>query len=224
MVACAITPVEPRALPGHDRCTGKTDTACPRIALSAAALDDAGDAACYAGTGALTVRAQKRETALFDEQSAPLRSATEPHRIARLTAKLVAAYARNNPVSPDELCRLTKAVRAKLGKLAARAALRETPAVPIERSVTLETIICLECGLGLMALKHHLAVAHGLTADAYRSRWGLARDYPMLAPVLAVVKSGRARRQAQEKRDKRQSIGPGDHAPGNDQPGNHRPT
>lgn len=132
---------------------------------------------------------------MLDEDSPSSATRAEPERIATLTAKVMEAYLRNNPLPEEELARLTAAVRAKFKKLAARPPLRQTPAVPIERSVTLETIICLECGLGLMNLKHHLKSAHGLTPAAYQARWGLPHDYPMQAPILSVVKSGIGRRR-----------------------------
>jgi hypothetical protein len=42
-------------------------------------------------------------------------------------------------------------------------------------------------------LKRHLATEHGLTPEAYREPWGLGRDYPMVAPDYAEVRSGLAR-------------------------------
>lgn len=43
-----------------------------------------------------------------------------------------------------------------------------------------EHINCLECGRRLQRLKHHLNKNHQLTPDAYRERWGLPKDYPMV--------------------------------------------
>lgn len=34
-------------------------------------------------------------------------------------------------------------------------------------------------------LKRHLMSDHDLTPEQYRTRWGLALDYPMLAPAYA---------------------------------------
>jgi predicted transcriptional regulator len=34
-----------------------------------------------------------------------------------------------------------------------------------------------------------LMTAHGLTPDEYRERWGLAADYPMVAPNYAAKRS-----------------------------------
>jgi predicted transcriptional regulator len=50
-------------------------------------------------------------------------------------------------------------------------------------------IICLEDGKRFKSLKRHLAVHYGLTPDAYREKWGLPRDYPMVAPNYAAQRS-----------------------------------
>lgn len=41
-------------------------------------------------------------------------------------------------------------------------------------------------------LKRHLMTDHGLTPDEYRERWGLAADYPMVAPDYAEMRRGLA--------------------------------
>lgn len=98
-------------------------------------------------------------------------------------AALVAAYVRKNRLDPSELPALINQVRqtlAGLGQsLAAPAAL--TPAVPIKRAVQAGSVTCFDCGFKSQMLKRHLRVAHGMTADEYRARWGLPRDYPMVA-------------------------------------------
>ena len=56
-----------------------------------------------------------------------------------------------------------------------------TPAVPVRESVTPEYIICLEDGKRLKMLKRYLACRYGLTPQQYCEKWGLPRDYPMVA-------------------------------------------
>ncbi len=63
------------------------------------------------------------------------------------------------------------------------------PAVPIRKSVTPEYLICLEDGKKLKMLKRHLRSTYNLTPDEYRERWGLAQDYPMVAPNYAEQRS-----------------------------------
>lgn len=56
------------------------------------------------------------------------------------------------------------------------------PAVPIEDSVTPDHVVCLEDGMTFRSLRPHLVSAHGLTPEAYRKKWGLAPDHPIVAP------------------------------------------
>ncbi len=37
-------------------------------------------------------------------------------------------------------------------------------------------------------IKRHLHNAHDTNPDAYRAKWGLAHDYPMIAPVYAALR------------------------------------
>src|SRR4051794_31246768 len=48
-------------------------------------------------------------------------------------------------------------------------------------------------GKKLKMLKRHLQTSYGLSPDAYRAKWGLPRDYPMVAPNYAAVRSGLAK-------------------------------
>jgi predicted transcriptional regulator len=56
------------------------------------------------------------------------------------------------------------------------------PAVPVNKSVFPDYIVCLEDGKKLKMLKRHLHTAYNMTPKQYRERWGLPRDYPMTAP------------------------------------------
>ena len=50
-------------------------------------------------------------------------------------------------------------------------------------------IVCLEDGKKLKMLKRHLATRYHMTPEDYRHRWGLPRDYPMVAPAYAAQRS-----------------------------------
>ena len=52
-------------------------------------------------------------------------------------------------------------------------------------SVKPDFIVCLEDGKRLKMLKRHLMTHYNLTPDQYRQKWGLAADYPMVAPNYA---------------------------------------
>ncbi|MFG1294107.1 MucR family transcriptional regulator, partial [Xanthobacter versatilis] len=47
----------------------------------------------------------------------------------------------------------------------------------------------LEDGRKFKSLKRHLRTAYDLTPEAYREKWSLPRDYPMVAPGYAAARS-----------------------------------
>ena len=59
------------------------------------------------------------------------------------------------------------------------------PKVPIRSSIKPDYIVCLEDGKRLKMLKRHLMTHYQMTPDQYRQKWGLAADYPMVAPNYA---------------------------------------
>ncbi len=105
-----------------------------------------------------------------------------------LAAKIATSYVGNNKVARDEIPALLANFHEALSKLERDEEVRE-PAVPINKSVKRNEIVCLECGQGHKMLKRHLTAAHGLTADEYRERWGLAQNYPLVAPNYAKQRS-----------------------------------
>ena len=111
-----------------------------------------------------------------------------------LTTNIVAAYVRNNTVAASDLSRLILSVYTaliSLGKAPAETApaAELKPAVPIRRSVTPDTITCLDCGAKLKMLRRHLVAEHDTTSEAYRTKWGLPHDYPLVAPNYARQRS-----------------------------------
>ena len=101
------------------------------------------------------------------------------------TAKIVSAHVGNNAVAVSDVAALIQSVFDTLNGLVTDEAVTSvelTPAVPIRRSVTDDHIVCLEDGKKLKMLKRHLMTAYGMTPEAYRARWGLRPDYPMVAP------------------------------------------
>lgn len=112
-------------------------------------------------------------------------------RMLQLTAQIVSAHLGNNNVASEALPALINSVYASLsgaGHVAAEP-VRPEPAVPVKKSVFAEYIICLEDGKKLKMLKRHLATSYDLTPEQYRARWGLASDYPMVAPNYAARRS-----------------------------------
>ena len=104
------------------------------------------------------------------------------------TAEIVAAHVGNNAVAGGEVGALIQSVFDTLRGLSSdepAVPVELTPAVPVRRSVTDDAIVCLECGRKLKMLKRHLTTDHGLTTEAYRAKWRLTPDYPMVAPTYS---------------------------------------
>ena len=105
-----------------------------------------------------------------------------------LTADIVAAHVSNNSVAVNDLPQLISNVHGALAALSGPGAAAEVklePKVPIRSSVKPDFIVCLEDGKKLKMLKRHLMTHYQMTPDQYRSKWGLAADYPMVAPNYA---------------------------------------
>lgn len=133
-------------------------------------------------------------------------SDTSKHpELLSLTTQIVASYVGANSMPADNIPSLIERVYKSLtsvGTASAVAADRPHPAVAIKKSITPDYIICLEDGKKLKMLKRHLKSAYNLTPDAYRERWGLAADYPMVAPNYAEKRSKLAKNIGLGKRRK----------------------
>ncbi|MGZ2410796.1 putative transcriptional regulator [Sphingomonas sp. F9_3S_D5_B_2] len=105
-----------------------------------------------------------------------------------LTADIVAAHVSNNSVSVNDIPNLIQNVHAALSGISGTVSAPEAkpePKVAVRSSVKPDYIVCLEDGKRLKMLKRHLMTHYNLTPDQYRQRWGLAADYPMVAPNYA---------------------------------------
>src|SRR5260370_17607750 len=106
--------------------------------------------------------------------------------LLRMTAEVVSGYVSNNSLATAQLGDVIQSVYNSLRLLEGQSAEPPSeplrPAVPVRKSVTPEYLICLEDGKKLNMLKRHLRSTYNLTPDEYRAKWGLAQDYPMVAP------------------------------------------
>ena len=121
--------------------------------------------------------------------------------LVELTAGVVSAYVAKQPVGREALPLLVEQVHAALGAAAGITAnatnnLEETyePAVPIRKSIRKDHLVCLACGAKLKSLKRHLSSNHDLSPQDYRRRYGLASDYPMVAPDYSAARSELAKK------------------------------
>ena len=113
--------------------------------------------------------------------------------LVELTTEIVSAYVSNNALTAGDLPALINDVHRALNSAVNQgddpAIPPQKPAVSPRRSVTPEYIICLEDGKKFKSLKRHLRTHYDLTPEEYREKWGLARDYPMVAPNYAAARS-----------------------------------
>ncbi len=113
----------------------------------------------------------------------------EKAELLDLTTKIVTAYVTKNPVGIAELRDLIASVSHGLATVEEQITPKLKPAVPIKRSVTRAHIACLEDGTKHKMIKRHLRLAHRMTPEEYREKWGLAADYPMVASDYSAVRS-----------------------------------
>ncbi len=115
-----------------------------------------------------------------------------------LTAEIVAAYAAGNKIKAEELPALISSVHGAL----ATAGQPETPAEPetakpttsqIKKSISQDALISFVDGKSYKSLKRHLST-QGMSPDEYRSKYGLPRDYPMVAPSYSAQRSELAKK------------------------------
>ena len=118
--------------------------------------------------------------------------------LLEMVAEIVSAYVANNPVQASDLPKLIENVHAALVDVDQQGANGERPglkpAIPIKKSVTDDHIVCLEDGKKFKSLKRHLRTRYDMSPDEYREKWGLPRDYPMVAPNYAKQRSQLARK------------------------------
>lgn len=109
--------------------------------------------------------------------------------LVTLTADIVVAHVSNNHVAQSELPQLIAAVHGALSRIRTPepeiSQTPQEPAVPIRSSIKPDYLVCLEDGKKLTMLKRHLMVHFNLTPEAYRAKWNLPKDYPMVAPNYA---------------------------------------
>jgi predicted transcriptional regulator len=133
----------------------------------------------------------------------------EPQKLLAMAARIAAIYVENNPTPIDQVPEIVRSVYRSLQGLRNGAGVDDNqatrePAVPIKRSVRPDYLICLEDGKRLKMLRRYLKSQFDLTPEAYRMKWGLPPDYPMVAPNYAQQRSefakkiglGRSRRKS----------------------------
>ncbi len=117
--------------------------------------------------------------------------------LSTLTADIVSAYVSNNKVQTSELAAVISQVHQALGSVGQPVApvQPETPkpsTAEIRKSRTPEFLTSFVDGRKYKSLKRHLTT-NGLTPDEYRTRFGLPKDYPMVAESYSAQRSALAK-------------------------------
>lgn len=113
-----------------------------------------------------------------------------------LTAEIVSAYVSNNRTQPTEMPTLIAGVHAALYGLGRPSAADETTVekltpAQVRKSITHDALISFIDGKPYKTSKRHLT-KHGLDGRAYRMRYGLPADYPIVAPSYSETRSALA--------------------------------
>ena len=125
------------------------------------------------------------------------KNAAEPNEMLHLATDIIAAYVSNNKATAEDIPQLLQSTYAKLNELNSGSESEVTnkePAVPVNKSITPDYIICLEDGKKLKMLKRYIRTQYDLTPEEYRRKWGLPADYPMVAPNYAKKRSAFAKK------------------------------
>ena len=124
----------------------------------------------------------------------------------QLAAALTSAWLGNAHIRPaaDDVPAFLRSMHEALAKLGGSASLsvdepasgeqQFTPAVSVRKSLaSSDHIISMIDGQPYKSLRRHLS-ANGLDPDSYRQRYGLKKDYPMVAPGYSAARSETAKR------------------------------
>ena len=113
--------------------------------------------------------------------------------LLEMTADIVSAYVGNNSVEAATLPQLIQNIHTALSQISSGPVEPEPtpqePAVPVRKSITPDYLICLEDGRKFKSLKRHLRTKYDMSPEEYRAKWGLPKDYPMVAPNYARARS-----------------------------------
>ena len=133
------------------------------------------------------------------------RTLSQNERYAILATCVASQYVRQNGINPCELVDLVRALREAFVSDPAQSILR--PAVPIDQSVTGAYIFCLEDGHACKSLQRYLKRRFNMSPHAYRQRWALPDDYPMVAPDYSRCRSELARAHHLGQYQRKKSVG-----------------
>jgi len=105
----------------------------------------------------------------------------------KLAIELATAQASVRVMQEEELVNMIRSLSSSLKKMSddetdaeGEESLRSNPS----RSIKEKTVTCLECGKVFKLITSKHLAQHGLDADAYRRKWGLKPDIPLVCKSL----------------------------------------
>ena len=105
----------------------------------------------------------------------------------KLAIELATAQASVRVMQEEELVTMIRSLSTSLKKMSddetdtdGEESLRSNPS----RSIKEKTVTCLECGKVFKLITSKHLAQHGLDADAYRRKWGLKPDIPLVCKSL----------------------------------------
>ena len=127
------------------------------------------------------------------DESAMAGLASTPAVLA-MVSEIISAYVARNSLPSADLPGLIRRVHETVSRLAEAPVLAgevvpQRPAVSIRKSVSDDSVACLECGVRHKMLRRHLMTSHGLAPRDYRAKWSLPADYPLIAPNYSIRRS-----------------------------------
>jgi predicted transcriptional regulator len=136
-----------------------------------------------------------------EEPGVTMTDSTNAEPALVLVTDIVSSYVSKNSLPSNELPALIQSVYAAIvnaepARIATEPPVSPTkqpPAVAIKKSMTDDFIICLEDGEKFRSMKRHLMTKFQMTPDQYREKWGLSKNYPMVAPNYSSARSAMAK-------------------------------
>lgn len=118
-----------------------------------------------------------------------------------LAAKILSAYVTRNSVPAGTLPDLLSEVHRSITALdqPAEPQVRRPTEAQIRASIRPDTLISFEDGKPYKALRRHLTM-RGLTPEAYKAKWGLPVDYPLVSAAYSARRSTISRQIGQGQR------------------------
>ena len=105
----------------------------------------------------------------------------------KLAIQLATAQASVRVMEEEEMVNMIRSLTTSLKKMADNTEVedeKEVLAAQPARSIKEKTITCLECGKVFKLITSKHLAQHGLDADAYRRKWGLKVDVPLVCKSL----------------------------------------